>query len=548
MNSRLLLALGFLTAACSGSEQPSSSAGDLGGTIVVAAPAEPEHLVPPIVSTLAGKQVFDQVFEPLAAAGPSLNTLGDKDFEPKVAKQWSWSSDSSSVTFAIDPEAQFHDGKPVTAEDVKFSFLLYHDPAVGSPHVASFPRIDSVVVNGPSSVTFHFGDRSPERFYKLATNVFVMPRHLLESADRAKLAESPFAQHPVGSGPFRFGQWERGSTLSLVADTTGRRRARVDRLVWRFVADFNAAARAVVAGEADVVETLRPEGIALVTPEAPAAIVEYPASDHGYLLFNTRSTTNRRQPHPILGDAGVRRALAMAINRPALVKNALDSLARVGFGPFQRWNWAADTTIRQPRFDLAASHALLDSLGWRDANGDGVRERGAQALRFKLLVPSVSATRRQMAVLLQEQLKQAGAQVEIEALDPPAMLPQLVSGKFEAFIHVWRTDATPSGIAQAWGGQDLERSANFGWYASATVDSLIALAVAEQNLDRARGLYRSIYQTIVDDAPAVFLWEPRSFSLVNKRIRTGTLHTDWWSTMARWSIPAAQRIDRDNVK
>ncbi len=544
-------AVSFLLAvsACGGSESAPGGGAERGGTIVLAGAGEPEHLMPPVIQSLPAKQVSDMVFEQLAHLGPSLNTLGDNDFVPIAAESWSWSTDSGAVTFQLRGNARFHDGRLVSAEDVKFSYEVFADPVVASPHSSNFPKIDSVVVEDSLHVRFVFADRSPERFFKLSTNLTVLPKHLVGGVDRAKLAESPFASAPVGSGPYRFVRWERGSAIYLEADTARlREKPFADRLVWRYGADLNAAARSIVAGEADFTEALRPEGLALVKPDGPARPVEHAALNHGYLLFNTRSTANRQQAHPILGDREVRRALVMAVNRDLVARNALDTLFRVSYGPFQAGLWASDTTIAQIKHDVARAGAMLDSAGWRDTNGDGIRDRAGKPLKLMLLVPSVSATRRQMALVVQEQYKQVGVDIVIESLDAAAMLPKLMQGNFDAFIHVQAADASPSTIGQVWGSADLDRSTNYGWYANPKVDSLIVKVLAETDRARAKGLYREIYDTIVQDAPAVFIWEPRTIALAHKRIKFESLRRDgWWLGIPSWRIPAAERIERDNI-
>lgn len=534
--------------ACQG-ERAGATGEEAGGTIVFAIAGEPDNLAPPVVATVSGKMLVDQIFQQLAALGPEGVTLGDVGFLPRLAERWTWSPDSNTVDFHLAPGARFHDGARVTAADVIFSYQLYLDESVQSSHSVNFPALDSLVAVDSTTVRARFKERSPERFYKLVTNLTILPQHLLQGVDRTKLAESPFAQAPIGSGPYRFVKWERGSTIELVADTVGAHpRQGPRRLIFKYVADLNAAARSVTAGESDFAESLRPEGMALVTADGPARTVEYPSPDHGFLLFNTRSPNNRKALHPIFGDRGVRRAFAMSIDKVALVRNALDSLALTSFGPFVRSNWAADTTVAQLGYDVAHAKALLDSLGWKDANNDGVRERNGVPLRFALSVPSVSATRKQMAVSLQAQLKAIGADVTIDAPEPAVLFPRLVQGKFEAFIHVVHEDATPSSIVQALGGRDLERSSNYGWYSNAHVDSLLDAAVSAPSLASAKREYRAAYDAIIADAPAVFLWEPRTFALAHKRIKFNKLDgVAWWSGIPSWRIPANERLPRDEV-
>jgi peptide/nickel transport system substrate-binding protein len=544
---RALIALCLAITACG---EPSARAeGSVGGTVVFSIPGEAEHLMPPVILTIAAKQIADQVFAPLAEAGATSGTLGDAGFVPRAAARWSWSPDSGAIDFHLRPNGRFHDGHPVTAADVKFSYELFADPAVASPHFSAFPDIDSLTVVDSMTLRVFFGDRTPERFFKFATNLVVLPKHLLEGLPRNGLAASAPAQAPVGSGPYRFVKWERGTALELAADTTNAEgRPTLDRLVWRPATDPNAATRTVVAGEADFTENVRPEGMAMITPDGPARTTEYAAPMVGYLLFNTRAQTNRQQPHPALGDRAVRRALAQAIDRAAAVRNALDSLAVLARGPLPRTSWAHDTTITSLAFDLAAARSALDAAGWVLAPGDSVRSRQGARLRLSLLVPSVSATRRQMATVVTDQLRAVGVEVSVEVLEPSVLLPRLNAGKFDAFIHVWQSDASPSTMVQAWGSADLGRSQNYGWYSNPTVDSLLGQAIIAPTVAAARPLYSAASKVIVADAPAVFLWEPRSFALAHTRIKFTSLRPEaWWSGIRGWTIPAAERLPRDEV-
>ena len=539
----------LMLSACSGERAPAGKGGESGGTLVIATPAEPSNLMPPVLISLSEKQIADQLYDFLAEIPRSMATVGDSGFVPKLAERWTWSADSMSVEFELAKNAQFHDGRPVTAHDVHFSYGVYMDPQVGSQHAVSLPAIDSVIVVDSSTIRFRFADRNPERFFQLVYNLAVLPQHVLEGVDRSKLAASAPAGSPVGSGPFRLVRWERGTSLELAANPAYHRgRPALDRIIWRFGGDFQTAARSVIAGESDLVEMLRPETMQQVTSGAGARAVEYPTYEHGYLLFNTRSTTNRKQAHPIFGDVRVRRALAMAIDRRSVVRNAYDSLASLSYGPFTRPQWSADTTVTQIDFDLEGAKQLLDSAGWRDGNGDGMRERAGAPLRFSLLVPSVSAARQRIAVVLQEQLRKAGVDVRIESAEPASLGPQLGGGKFESFLHIWHIDPSPASIEQTWGSRDLEHSANFGWYSNPRVDSLIEAAQGDADLARARETYRKVYEQIISDAPAVFLWEPRNFALVSKRFRFESLRGDaWWADLETWYVPSAERIPRDQV-
>jgi peptide/nickel transport system substrate-binding protein len=541
--------------ACGGSDaERSAPAGATGGTVIIAAPAEADLLLPPLVATIAGKQVVDLVFDHLAEIGDSLNTVGDAGFQPRLAQRWEWAPDSLSVAFHVDPRARWHDGRPVRAADVRFSFDLIRDPKVGSPHVATIAGIDSITVRDSLTAVAWFPRRGPESFFTVAYNLAILPEHLLKDTPRGELRSSAFARQPVGSGRFRFSRWESGQRVELVADTANYRgRPKLDRVVWVTAPDPAAAAARVLSGEADFIEVLRGDAARRAATMPNVRPTAYGSLDYGYLLFNFRAPTGSA-PHPLFAERAVRAAISHAVDRAAVVKSALDTLGLVSIGPVTRAQSTADTTVRQLGFDRARAAALLDSLGWRlpagAAGEKAVRVRGGRELAFSVIVPSVSSTRMQMAVLLQAQLAEVGVKMTIDALEPGAYIERLTSGKFDAALQTWRTDPSPSTVRQAWGsaGFPEKGGANYGRYAGRAFDAYVDSAAAEMDVARSRALYRNAYQAIVDDAPAVWLYEPRNLAAAHARLRlTGVRPDAWWAGLAEWSIPANARIARDRA-
>src|SRR5690348_6135407 len=125
-----MIALGLT--ACQGGDSSASSAGQTGGTVVFAIPTNIETLLPPAQVNLTTAQILDLVYDYLADAGDRPTMLGDHGFTPRLADRWTWAPDSLSIAYHVDPRAKWHDGVPVRAADVKFTFKLYTDPAMGS--------------------------------------------------------------------------------------------------------------------------------------------------------------------------------------------------------------------------------------------------------------------------------------------------------------------------------------------------------------------------------------------------------------------------------
>jgi len=547
-----LAAAGIVAAACGGGDRAASSGagGKTGGTVVIAVPADVDALLPPLVASLQGKQVSDFLFDHLAEIGPSLSTAGDKDFTPRLADRWEWAKDSMSIAFHLNPRARWHDGVPVRAADVRFTHQLFTNPVVGSPAAPNVANIDSVSVRDSLTAVVWYKRRSPEQFFDAAYQMPLVPEHLLSKIPPADLRTSEAARNPVGTGPFRFVRWVPGSTIELVADTTyygGR--PKLDRVLWSFTPDFTTAVTKLLTGEADIFEPLRPENVAEIAKNKSLRTEPYGALDYGFMAFNLRDRKSAR-PHPLFGDRALRRALTMAVDRKAIVRNVFDTLGAVALGPYTRAQFTADSTIPQIPFDLDGAKRALDSLGWRDTNGDGVREKGGHPLAFTLLTPTSSKNRIRTAVLLQEQLKAAGVKVEIEQMEFNAFMQREVGHDFDAVMGGWHLDPSPGGVRQQWGtaGAQGEDGSNYARYESPTFDAYVDSALAATDPAREKALFRRAYETILADAPAIWIYEPKPLIGVHSRLELPGRRADaWWAGFAQWSVKPGQEIPRDRV-
>lgn len=541
-------------AACSNVDKSSGDAETRAATagIVISTAADADALVPPLVATTAGKQVVDLLFDHLAdPIGAPVRTDGDSGFRPQLATQWSWASDSLSIAFVVDSSARWHDGKPVTAADVRFSFRFFTDPAVGSMHARGFSGIDSVTVRDMHTAVAWWTRRNPEQFFQLVYNLAVMPEHLLDTIPRDGVLASAYASHPVGSGRYRFGRWNRKRQLMLVADSANYRgRPRFDRVIWTVAPDPNAATMAVLSGQADVLEVLRGDAVARAAQVPTLQTVEYGSLDYGYLVFNQRAS---RGAAASFKDKAMRIALSEAIDRVAIVQNALDSLGRVALGPVTRAESMADTTIVPIAFDTTAAARTLDSLGWRWNAGRTVRVRNGRPLAFDILLPASSGTRKKFGVLLQAQFARIGAKVEIDAVESGVFASRLQKGEFETALNAWRNDPSPSTLRQSWGspkGDDV--GANFGRYASAAFDATVDSAIVTFDPTKRMALFRRAYRQIVGDAPAIWLYEPRNLAAVRSRLVPVRMRPDaWLAGLADWEVrapDAAKQVARRGVR
>ena len=539
----LLLSL----AACS--ERANNSAtGDVGGTFVIALPgSQPAPLLPPLAVDDVSRMIVDNVYDRLADIGPDLNTRGDRGFAPHLARSWTWSPDSMSIAFSIDPRARWHDGQSVRASDIRFSFNLDKDPKTGTQVTANIANVDSVTVRDSLTAVAWFHRRNPEQFYDFVYQVHILPEHVLKDVPHDKLEASDIIRRPIGSGRFRFVAWEPGVRLELLADTANYRgRAKLDRIVFSFSADANASLTKLLSGQADLSDHPPVEVIPRLDSTGQLRALRYPSLTYAFMAMNLRDPKRPTTPHPIFGDRRVRLAVSMGLDRQSMLRNVFDTLGVLGSGPFPRA--LADTTISLPPFDRVRAAALLDSAGWR-TGPDGMRSRNGRPLAFGLVVPTTSAPRMRYAVLIQEQLKALGVRVDIESMDIAPFIARTAAKTFDATMVSFGTDPAVAGIKQNWGTEALAKGGqNPSSYSSRAFDALIDSATTTLDAASAKQYAHRAYQTLVDDAPAVWLYDLLSVAGVHKRIRPAGIRADgWWEGLADWWIPANERIDRDRI-
>jgi len=538
---RLLWVLGLF--ACVASE--STPTGSSGGTLTISTGGDPDVLIPSLVSTTQAAEMADLIYDRLAEIGDSLNTLNDAGFSPRLADRWTWSPDSLSIAFHINPRAKWHDGQPVRSSDVRFTLQSTRDSTLGTPVAALITNIDSVSTPDSATAVFWFHKRTPQQFYDATYQMSIMPEHIWKAIAPSAWRASDAAKHPIGSGQFRFVRWTPRTAVEVAADTANYRGApKLSRVVWSIAPDFSTALTRFLSGENDFFEALRPENIPEVQKHPNLRVTTYPGRLYLFAQFNLRDPANHARPHPIFGNRELRRALTMATDRATIVRSVYDTLALPALGPTVRAYPTTDPNLEQIPFDTARARQILDSLGWRVAGSDGMRSRKGRPLQFTLSVPNTSKVRIQMAVLIQEQLRQAGVKVDIEQLDFPVLVEKERKRTFDAAMGQWNTQPSPGAARGSWGtaGSRASSGGNYGSYENRVFDAYVDSALASFDPAARKSYFTKAYETIIEDAPAIWLAEPRPTVGYNARLHLGPLRSDaWWAHIPDWWVSASQK-------
>ncbi|HJR17248.1 MAG TPA: ABC transporter substrate-binding protein [Gemmatimonadales bacterium] len=495
-------------------------------------------------ASVGNLDVADQLFLRLADLGPKLLTAGDDHFVPALARAWT-RRDSVTLAFDLDPRARWHDGAPVTARDVLFTISRAKDPAI-APRLAELLRqIVSVTADGPNRVVFRFARPYAEQFYDATFHVAPLPAHLLDSIPAGDLARSAFVKRPIGSGPYRWVRSVPGQFVELAAvPDFFLGKPKLKRVILRSTADPGARINLLLSGEADAMDIIPPppDNIRRIAADTALRLIAVPSSTVGYLLFNQRDPSNRARPHPILADIRVRRAITLALNRRELVQAVFGPHGVVPYGPVSQLLWIRQGAPEPAGQNVTEARRLLAATGWGDSNGDGMLDRAGKPLRLLLSLPNTSGIRRQMALLVQEQLRRIGIQIEIQQLEFPIWNERRTEGQFDVDFSGVSQDASPSGLTQSW---TCTGGSNVAGYCDRAVDSLMAEAILGRG-DPADNWIEALRQ-IEEGAPATFLYAPTFMYAVSRRYRGVTIspHSPW-ITLRKWSVsPAAASARSD---
>jgi peptide/nickel transport system substrate-binding protein len=441
------------------------------------------------------------------------------------------------VTFRLRPGVRWHDGRPVTAEDVLFTYRTAVTPETAYPQAAYFRMVEEAEALDSLTVRFRFRGPHAEPLDPF-TQWCVMPAHLLAGIPPAELANAAFNRTPVGNGPFRFETWNAGQSIAFVANEDFPEalggRPRLDRVLFRVVPEQTTLLTELRAGTVDLVRAIPPQEAAAVDADPNLRIVAYPDRSFTYVAWNTRDELFR--------DPRVRQALSLAIDRRTMIEALLYGFARpaVSYVLPDVAPWAVDPDLEPLPYAPDSARALLASVGWRDSDGDGVLDRGGRPLRFTLKTNQGNDLRSDLAVVIQSDLRKIGVDAVPQLVEWTTFLDQLNGKQFQAYVSSWVYDSFRLDPSDVFHSRAIDAKYNRSSYANPVVDSLIDAALAEPDREEARPLWHRFARIVRDEAPYTFLFYDRERVGVSERLQGVEMDgRGYLATVAEWRIAEA---------
>jgi peptide/nickel transport system substrate-binding protein len=472
-------------------------AGAQGSTYVEAMVGAPRFINPLLATSDTDKDLTHLVFRGLTR----VDERGE--IAPDLASQWQISPDGRVYTFTLKPDLSWHDGEPLTSNDVYFTIGLLKSPDFpGDATLAALWRDVQMPVT-TTQQTVQFTLSSPSASFLSVTSVGILPRHLWESVKPADMAASQLNLRAVGSGSWRIiDEGRRTKDEGVILEPYPASDGAISRLWFRLYPSFGAALDGFKGGEVHGLGHIPHDQLAEVASVPGVQLHKQALARYSMLLLNTRS--------PLLDRPETRQALELAIDREAIISQSLNGNARPAHSPILAQSWAYDATLPYRRYDPARARQLLDEAGWAVGAG-GVRAREGVTMTVVLAanadIPTNVAVARQVGTYLRE----VGVDVQVALVPRDTLLNDYLRPRaYHIALASWEAQSADPDVFQYWHSSQANMTGglNFSLWINSQADSALEAARLKTDRDERRREYSEFQKAFLQDVPAVVLYNP----------------------------------------
>jgi peptide/nickel transport system substrate-binding protein len=452
----------------------------------------PTNLDPRVGTDAQSERIDQLIFDPLVRR--------DEHFiiRPWVAERWE-TPDPRTYIFHLRRDVRFHDGRPLTSRDVKWTLDSIRNGSLITLKTTTFKLIDRIDALDDWTLLVHLSEPDGTLLYNLSEGAFgIVPSG----------SDKQFSSNPIGSGPFRFVRNDPDSQVVLDRNENyWSERARIARVRFAVVPDETTRALELRKGSADVAPSgsLTADTVSALRRDSQLAVEQEPGTVLAYLAFNLRD--------PILKDVRVRQALAYAIDREPILHYLFGDAGRLAESVLPPQHWAYDPHLPRYPYDPAKANALLDAAGYsRDGNG----------VRFHLLMKtSTQESTRLLASVLQQQLGAVGIVLDIRSFEFATFYADVNQGSFQLYSLRWiGGNEDPDIFYYAFHSSSFPpKHANRSYYVNPEIDRLIDEGRATLDQEQRKQIYARVQQILARDLPYINLWYFDNVVVHSRRVK-----------------------------
>jgi len=457
--------------------------------------SSPTNLDPRVGLDASSERIGNLIFDDLLSRGDDLNVA------PGLAQRWEI-PDPLTYIFHLHHGAKFHDGRPLTSRDVKWTFDSLLQGKIRSTKAAVYKYVDHIDAPDDFTVVFHMKQTDSTLLWNLSDGAIgIVPYGSLDE----------MTQHPIGSGPFKFvsAETDREVILERNNDYWGPK-AKLDRVRFAVVPDETTEALELRKGSGDIaINSLTPDTVATLEKDHGLAVLTGPGTRLAYLGFNLRD--------PILKDARVRQAIAYALDRRPMIDFLWRGEAQPARSVLPTQSWAYNGDVPDYQHDPEKATALLDAAGYPEVNG----------VRFHITMKtSTDANTRLMVAVMQQQLREVGIALDIRSFEFATFFSDVQHGAFQMYGLRWiGGNEDPDIFEYAFHSSKFPpNGANRDYYSNPKVDALIDEARQQIDPNTRKPLYTEVQTILAQDLPYINLWYLDNVLVHTNRVKNLTLN------------------------
>ena len=483
--------------ACGGGEQKNGGAsGGDANRVVIGLKSSPTNLDPRVGNDNASGRIHDLCCSGLIKVTPEM------DYAPDVASSWE-TPDDRTVIFHLNPNAKFQNGKPVTAQDVKWTYESLMADSFTSPKKSGYSAVQAIEAPDAATVIFRLKEPNGGLFDNLTLGILPMN----SDANAMKTA-------PIGAGPYKVTSFKTDENVELEAFEGFHGGApKIKNLTVRIIPDATTLVLEMRRGTVDLeINQIPFENVPEFENSAKHQVVKKPGSVWQYVAFNLKD--------PTLAKVEVRRAIAHAINRQRIIDDLLRGHGVVADTMFAQGHWARAENLPTYGYDPNRAKQLLDQAGFRDPDGDGPQPRFT--LTFKTSNDAEANLRAQM---MQQMLQQVGIKVEIQTSEFGKFLDDVQKGNFQMYSLSRNGIADPDFYYIIFHSSNIPpEGQNRGYYSNPRVDALISEGRSTFDRAKRKQVYTEIQRIVQEDLPYVSLYHQINVAVMEKDLQGYTMY------------------------